>query len=358
MDSSSINGIESVISSGLSQPIAKTKSVIVSTFATLLKPPLSIDEIIAKSEYKFNELALDLFHYQAENNSIYNQYLQLIDKRSFKPQHYSEIPFLPIQFFKTHRIVCGEFTPEIIFESSSTTGTGTSKHAVARLADYEKTATHFFEQITALYNAYELAGLLPNYLEKGNSSLVYMVTHLMKVNVQPERFYLYDFDALFQWIETCKATPIVFAVSFALLDFATNYKTQKRFVIFETGGMKGRKKELTKTEFYAMIQEAFPNAEIRSEYGMTELSSQAYSNDQNQFETPPWMKVLPRIDNDPLSSAPYGKRAALNIIDLANIHSCAFIATDDLGIVYPNGSFEVLGRLDHSDIRGCSLLVV
>lgn len=323
-----------------------------------MKPPITIEDIVSNSEYKFNELALDLFHYQVENNPVYNQYLKLIDKRSFKPRNFSEIPFLPIQFFKTHKVVSSDFEPEALFESSSTTGTETSKHYIADLSAYESIASAIFKSITRDIDSFEIAGLLPNYLERGNSSLVYMVRHFMQGNRQPERFYLYNHDALKDWLENCTSTPIVFAVSFALLDFAENYTSSKHFIVFETGGMKGRKEELTKGEFYARIKQSFPNAEIRSEYGMTELTSQAYSHKDLHFQPPHWMKVLPRLDNDPLSASAHGKRAALNIIDLANINSCCFIATDDLGIVHTNGEFEVLGRLDHSDLRGCSLLAV
>ncbi len=316
-----------------------------------------INTILNLNEHNFNAIALQLFQFQAKNNAVYSEYIQLIDKQPDKVEHFTDIPFLPISFFKTHKVVSSTFEAETIFESSSTTGTGTSKHLVRHLSDYHATAKKIIESLVGQLNKYEILGLLPNYLERGNSSLVNMVKAFMDMNSQDDSFYLYEHDALNTKL-LASGNKILFGVSFALLDFAEKYKVNsKDLTIIETGGMKGRKKELTKSEVYSALRASFPEAQIISEYGMTELTSQAYSNEEGIYTCPSWMKILPRTDNDPLKLQEYGKTAALNIIDLANIHSCAFIATDDLGKVYNDGRFEVVGRLDHADLRGCSLMV-
>ena len=316
-----------------------------------------INTIWSVSEYNFNEIALQMFHFQAKNNPIYAQYLQLIDQNPNRIEHYTKIPFLPITFFKSHTVTSSSFEPEVVFESSSTTGQNTSKHFVKSLNEYHLNCRRIFAQNFGTLSEYEILGLLPNYLERSNSSLVSMVDYLIKENHQEDSFFLYDFSSLIDRLEKGKKTPLLFGVSFALLDFADSYTSNQAFTIVETGGMKGRKSEMTKQALYEHIKQSFPNAKLVSEYGMTELMSQAYSNEQALYSSPPWMRVVPRLDNDPFELSKEGKTAALNIIDLANKETCCFIATDDLGKVYPDGSFEVLGRLDDADLRGCSLMI-
>ena len=317
-----------------------------------------IEQVWKVNECNFNELALEIFQFQVKNNPVYAEYVSLIDKEPNSIDHYSSIPFLPISFFKTHKVITGLFEPRQIFESSSTTGQGLSRKYVKDLASYHGTCLRIFENQFGNLDDYLILGLLPNYLERGNSSLVNMVKSFMDRNEQTEGFYLYDHNKLLDRINTIEKKKILlFGVSFALLDFAESHTIRNEITVIETGGMKGRKTEITKEEVYQQLQNAFPNSHIHSEYGMTELTSQAYSNDSGIYRCPPWMKVTPRSDNDPLSSNALGQTAALNIIDLANLHSCSFIATDDLGKIHENGNFTVTGRMDHSDIRGCSLMI-
>ena len=317
----------------------------------------SIENIWDISEHNFNEIALKIFRFQAKNNLVYAQYLNLIDQEASKIDHYTQIPCLPITFFKTHKVVSGDFESALIFESSSTTGMGVSKNYLQNVSQYHHNCLQIIEQKLGDIREYEIFGLLPNYLERQHSSLVSMVEFLMQHNKQDDGFYLYNHEALLDRINTSTKKILLFGVSFALLDFAEQHTTTKEITVIETGGMKGRKKEITKEEVYTELKTAFIKGTIISEYGMTELLSQAYSNDIGIYTGPSWMKVLPRADNDPLSHAVAGQSAALNIIDLANLHSCCFIATDDLGKVHHNGQFEVLGRLDYADIRGCSLMI-
>lgn len=324
----------------------------------LLKKLPDITEIWNISKHNFNDYALDIFHFQAKNNPVYAQYLDLIDKQPSTVKEIKQIPFLPISLFKSHRVSSIEFKEEHIFESSSTTGINTSKHHIRSLDQYHRNTEIIFEQLIGKLSNYEILGLLPSYLERKNSSLVSMVSYFIKQNKQPDSFFLNDFAALISRITASEKPVLLFGVSFALIDFADGYTSYKELTIIETGGMKGRKKEITKDQLYHRIQTSFPRAKIISEYGMTELQSQAYSNEIGKYVCPPWMKVLPRTDNDPLSNSITNKRAALNIVDLANLDSCCFVATDDLGRVYNDGSFEVLGRLDNADLRGCSLLAL
>lgn len=310
------------------------------------------------SDHDFNAMALDLFHYQAKNNKVYAEFLTLIDKSPDLVFKREDIPFLPISLYKTHDVRTGTFNEEAIFESSSTTSTGISRHAIRSLSDYLANTVRIFSNQFSDLRDYTVLGLLPNYLERQNSSLVHMVDHfiVMSKSVGPN-YFLYDHEALFKRLHE-SGKVLLFGVSFALLDFAEKYMIEKDdLLIIETGGMKGRKKELTKQEVYTQLRKAFPNAQICSEYGMTELMSQAYSDEQGFYTCPPWMKIITRLDSDPLSGETKIGRGAINIIDLANIDSCAFIATEDLGRTYEDGRFEVLGRLDIADIRGCSLMV-
>ena len=240
--------------------------------------------------------------------------------------------------------------------SSSTTGKGRSRHYMSSLKHYETTAQLAFELRFGPLSQYTFAGILPNYKEQGDSSLIYMVDHFMKHSASGSGYYLHEAEPLKKLLLQSE-NLVLFGVSFALLDLANSIGSEKEdLTIIETGGMKGRKKEITREELYAEIRKAFPNAHICSEYGMTELTSQAYSNENGILQCPPWMKVLVRDDTDPFSVSESGK-GALNIIDLANQDSCAFIATDDLAEVYEDGSFRILGRLDSSDQRGCALLI-
>ena len=357
MELNSILGVVLKPISSFLQETIKKHSTRVSTFEAIKMDFPDINTIWSVSDYNFNEIALQMFHYQAKNNAVYAKYLQLIDQNHNKIEHYSEIPFLPITFFKTHEVKSSHFNAESVFESSSTTGINTSKHFVKSLDVYHQNCKRIIERKTGPIENYEILGLLPNYLERKNSSLVSMVEYFIHENKQDESFYLYDFDGLKLRLASNSKKKLLFGVSFALLDFAEKHANDSSFTIIETGGMKGRKAELTKEQVYAELRTAFPNATLFSEYGMTELMSQAYSNQAAIYSTPPWMKVLPRVDNDPFKLSEEGKTAALNIIDLANINSCCFIATDDLGKVYKDGSFEVIGRLDNADLRGCSLMI-
>ncbi|MGB0851148.1 MAG: acyl transferase [Bacteroidia bacterium] len=318
-----------------------------------------IRDVWSVTDHNFNDIALEIFQFQVKNNKVYAEYVKLIDQQPHQIEHYSQIPFLPISFFKSHKVVSTSFIEESVFESSSTTGIDTSKNYVPSLATYHQNCLKIINEKLGEISQYEILGLLPNYLERGNSSLVSMVDFLMKHNQQLDGFFLHEHEMLYSRLtaDLSGQKKLLFGVSFALLDFADEYTTNEPITIIETGGMKGRKKEMTKSEVYAQLQEGFPNATIISEYGMTELMSQAYSDQHAVYSSPPWMKILPRADNDPLSHSANGQTSALNIIDLANIHSCSFIATDDLGKIHSNETFEVIGRLDHADIRGCSLMI-
>ena len=317
-------------------------------------------DIWSVNNRNFNALALNIFQYQSKNNEVYAQYLNLIEKSVDSITHFSEIPFLPISLFKTHLVKTGNFRTNHVFESSTTTGSIPSKHHINRINDYHENCLKILENRIGPLTEYEIFGLLPNYLERKNSSLVSMVEFLMQKNKQPLNFYLYNFEELDQKMKETSKKKLLFGVSFALMDFAKDYpQSLSDLTVIETGGMKGRKQEITKPDLYQILQKSFEGSTIISEYGMTELLSQAYSDENGIYTCPSWMKVLPRADNDPLSKhSMKGHTAALNIIDLANINSCCFIATDDLGKVYEDGRFEVIGRLDQSDIRGCSLMAI
>jgi hypothetical protein len=313
-----------------------------------------------QNEKDFLQIALRIFNYQFQNNLVYGQYCKAIRKSPDNVFQLTEIPFLPIRFFKTHPVITGKFEKQTVFKSSGTTGAAVSKHFVNDISLYEKSFLTCFEQFYGPVQRQCILGFLPSYLEQGSSSLVYMVDYLVKRSGHSlSGFYLYDhrklYDTLLQ-LETAKQRTILFGVSYALLDLAESFSTPLQFTtIIETGGMKGRKKEIIKEELYRQLQQAFSVEQIHSEYGMTELLSQAYAMN-GIYKTPPWMKVLLRDETDPFSFI--STAGAINVVDLANIHSCSFIATDDRGRLHPDGSFEVLGRLDNSDIRGCSQLVL
>ena len=320
----------------------------------------SIFNLLSPSE--FNEIALSLFRYQYKNNKIYNRFVDALGISESKVYHPEQIPFLPVSFFKTHKIVTGDFKEEVVFESSGTTAMETSKHFVVDADLYEQSFSNGLEIFYGDLSQYAVFALLPSYLERQNSSLVYMVEKIMtKSNRQMGGFFLNNLEDLqTQLLEAQRLglKIMLFGVTFALLDMAENHPIHiPGAIIFETGGMKGRRKELTRMELHEKLSNAFGVEKIHSEYGMTELLSQAWSAGDGIFRCPPWMKIMIADTNDPLSFLETGRTGGINIIDLANFHSCSFIATQDLGRVFEDESFEVLGRFDNSDIRGCSLLV-
>lgn len=318
---------------------------------------------IFQSDFKnFDEVALQLFRYQAQNNPVYREFLQLIQVNPKNITQITDIPFLPIEFFKSHRVTTGNFVPEMIFESSGTTSENTAKHQIKSFELYEQSFTKGFELFFGSIKNKAFLALLPSYLENPNASLVYMAKSLIEKSGHPASgFFLDDYEKLKTTIDQLKTDKVPFVllgVSFALLEFAEKFGVSipAESIVMETGGMKGKRKELVREELHERLKDGFGKATIQSEYGMTELLSQAYAYQAGHFYTPPWMKVMIRNPYDPFEVTRSGK-GALNIIDLANIHSCAFLATHDLGTVHNDGSFEVLGRFDHSDIRGCNLLV-
>jgi phenylacetate-coenzyme A ligase PaaK-like adenylate-forming protein len=311
----------------------------------------------------FRAAALEVFHFQAEEVAVYRDYLAALRIDPASVREIEEIPFLPIEFFKTHRIICEGMEPEVSFGSSGTTGITPSSHLVADTALYHKS---FLTGFRASYGPPEdlcILALLPSYLERTDSSLVYMMDQLCGLSRHPDSgFYLDNLEELSLILKKRNEDghpTLLLGVTFALLDLAEQFpvKLKDHIRVMETGGMKGRRKEMVREELHRILTGAFGCATIHSEYGMTELLSQAYSPGKGLFHCPPWMKVLVRDPNDPLSLLGAGQSGGLNIIDLANIYSCSFIATADLGKLFADGSFEVLGRYDHSDIRGCNLLV-
>lgn len=311
---------------------------------------------------EFSEAALKLFRYQASANPIYRQYLQYLSLQSESVTTIEQIPFMPIEFFKKHTIISGTGTIQKTFSSSGTTGNQTSQHHLLDLQLYEQSFLKGFQHLYGNPQKYCLLALLPAYLERQGSSLVYMAHHLIKRSGHPESgFYLHNYGALadtLRKLEEKQQSTILLGVSFALWDLAEQYAMPlKHTILMETGGMKGRRHEIIREELHGIYQAAFGIKDIHSEYGMTELLSQAYSKGNGIFHCPPWMKVMTREVTDPFHILPSNRTGILNIIDLANIHSCAFLATADLGKCYTDGSFEVLGRMDNSDIRGCNLLI-
>jgi len=308
----------------------------------------------------FEKLALELFHYQMENNPIYAPYAALILKGKI-PANIYEIPFLPIDFFKREQIICKGKAVEEVFLSSGTTGEQ-SKHLISDLTLYKKSFRKTFQKFYGDIKDYCILALLPSYQEREGSSLIFMVDDLIRKSKHPKsNFYLNNLSELSETIKELEykgQKTILFGVTYALLDLAAQHPQQlKNTIIMETGGMKGKRKELLKEEIHQLLQEAFITEKIHSEYGMTELLSQGYSKGENIFNFPSWMKILIRDVNDPLSIIGNNKTGGVNVIDLANIYSCPFIATQDLGKTFDNSSFTVLGRFDESDVRGCNLLV-
>lgn len=311
----------------------------------------------------FNRIALDVFRFQYLSNPVYRRYCEGVNKTPDKVGEWHEIPFLPVSFFKTHAIKTGEFESEVIFKSSGTTGQAKSKHYVRSLELYEKSFLNTFNNFYGSPGDYCILALLPSYLERKDASLIYMVNSFMEKSEHPQTaFYLDEYDKLRKVLTQLKKnnTPtLLLGVSFALLDMAEKYPIEldENFIIMETGGMKGKRKELIREELHDALKKGFGVKNIHSEYGMTELLSQAYAKENGFFKCPPQMKILIREVTDPFNMLRHGESGAINIIDLANLHSCAFIETMDLGKTYPDSSFKVLGRMDNSDIRGCNLMV-
>lgn len=319
--------------------------------------------IIEHTNYtNFNEMAMRVFSYQSENCDVYQLYQQLLGFASHTHTLPDWIPFLPISLFKNQKILARDKKEALSFYSSSTGGKGPSRHYVAEPELYTHSYNKAFSQLYGDAAEWCILCLLPGYLEREGSSLIAMADDLVKQSADPDSgFFLYEHEALYHLLlkkmDEGKKTMLL-GVSYALLDFAEKYSLpESDLVVMETGGMKGRKKEMIRSELHGILTEAFGVKQIHSEYGMTELLSQAYSKGNGVFYCPPWMKVFVRDQMDPLSTNLTGKRGRLCVIDLANVYSCSFIETEDLGIVYEDGSFEVLGRLDHSDMRGCNVMV-
>jgi hypothetical protein len=315
------------------------------------------------SKKEFEKLALKVFRYQYENNSVYQEFCRhlKVDKGSVKTLH--QIPFLPIQFFKSHTVLSSPDPIQTTFTSSATTGMTTSKHHVTDLSFYEESYRDAFSQFYGNIEDYVVLALLPSYLEREGSSLIYMVDDLIARSNNPESgFYLHNHEELIAKLLRLDAegqNVILIGVTYALLDLVEKQKFHlKNTIIMETGGMKGKRKEMIREELHQELCAGFGVAAIHSEYGMTELLSQAYSLGEGVFECPNWMRILVRDTEDALTYVDYGKTGGINVIDLANINSCSFIATQDLGKMTDTNSFEVLGRFDNSDIRGCNLMVL
>ncbi|HDS07284.1 MAG TPA: acyl transferase [Bacteroides sp.] len=323
----------------------------------------------------FRAAALEVFHFQAAHNPVYREYLSRLGVDAGRIAKIEEIPFLPAGFFRTHRVLCGSMEPELVFESSGTTTTTPSRHHVADASLYRSSLSRTFRQFYGPPEKYCFLALLPSYLERKGSSLVYMLDHLIRQSGHSDSgFYLGRLDGLAGMLERRNGDrhpTLLLGVSFALADLAEKYPVDlgDHIIVMETGGMKGRRKEMVRSELHSLLSDAFSLSTIHSEYGMTELLSQAYSSGEGLFRCPPWMRVMARDPNDPLTILTHPEddlrgdpekipvKGGLNIIDLANLYSCAFIATDDLGKVHEDGSFEVTGRFDHSDVRGCNLMV-
>ena len=315
-----------------------------------------------KNENEFGKLSLEVFRFQVKNNSVYREYLKYLKFDWKSINSINKIPFLPIDFFKTKQVVCGNFEPDKIFTSSGTTGLATSRHSVNDVKIYETSFLKGFEMFYGPVNDYCILALLPSYLEREGSSLIYMTDFLIKKSAHPDSgFYLDNLDELVSRLVNMKkkkGKTLLLGVSYALLDLAENYSLSlENTIIMETGGMKGRRKELIRSELHEFLIQQLGVKSIHSEYGMTELLSQAYSSGEGWFSTPPWVKILIRDTYDPFCLEKIGKTGGINVIDLANIYSCSFIETKDLGKLDEQGNFQILGRFDNSDIRGCNLLV-
>ena len=325
---------------------------------------IKVDKIFRSlTSRDFSDLALEIFRFQARNNAVYHQFIHHLNIDIATVKTLEDIPFLPIEFFKSYQVVSAKKPFDLLFESSGTTGMTRSKHFVKDKTIYEQSFVAGFKHFFGNPADYNILALLPSYLEQGNSSLVYMTKKLIELTQSNDSdFYLHNQDELAEKIvqlEQQNKKTILLGVSYALLDFTEQFRFNlKNTIVMETGGMKGRKKEMVREELHQTLQKSFGVKSIYSEYGMTELLSQSYSTGKGIFTTPPWQKILIRDTEDPFSYLPTGKTGGINIIDLANIYSCSFIATQDLGKQHTNSNFEIVGRFDQSDVRGCNLLVV
>jgi hypothetical protein len=336
---------------------------------SILEETILRSEILSCTAANFEAIALKVFNFQYVYNDMYRSYCNLLKISPSQITSIEKIPYLPIQFFKSKAIKTTAFTEEIIFESSGTTGSINSKHFVKQKSLYEESYLKTFRQFYGSETNYCIIGLLPSYLERQGSSLVYMVDDLIKkTNHTSSGFYLYDYEKLKAVLlenEAAKQPTILIGVTYALIDFAEKNSMQlQHTVVMETGGMKGRREELTRKEVQHILSSRLGVLHIHSEYGMTELLSQAYSKENGIFNSPPYMRVLLRSEEDPfdicstINAQNKFETGAINIIDLANLYSCAFIATDDVGKIYADKSFEILGRLENSDVRGCGLMIL
>ena len=325
---------------------------------------ISTHDIFTISNQKqFDKMALKVFRFQYENNLVYREFCDFLNTDVQKVKTIQQIPFLPIQFFKSHEVVSNSNPIQTTFRSSGTTGMVTSQHLVTDVSIYEESYRKGFSQFYGNIEDYVVLALLPSYLEREGSSLIHMVSDLIQLTNHPESgFYLHNYDELIEKIiqlDQSGQNVILIGVTYALLDLIEKHSfLLENTIIMETGGMKGKRKEMIREELHQELCNGFGVKSIHSEYGMTELLSQAYSLGEGIFQCPSWMQILVRDTEDALSYVREGKTGGINVIDLANINSCSFIATQDLGKIYSDGSFEVLGRFDHSDIRGCNLMVV
>lgn len=320
------------------------------------------DIISIQTTKEFHKMAMKIFRYQYEHNEVYQKYCALVKKTPSNVKHITEIPFLPIEFFKSKKIVSNLNKEQAIFTSSGTTGQITSKHYVTDLGFYEYSFRNAFSKFYGNIEDYAILALLPSYLEREGSSLIYMIKDLIEgSNHVDSGFYLNNYEELvnkLRDLENEGQNVLLIGVTYALLDLIENFEFNlNNTIVMETGGMKGRRKEMIREELHSLLKKGFGVNEIHSEYGMTELLSQAYSLGNGIFECPPWMDVLIRETEDPFTLVTTGKTGGINVIDLANFNSCSFIQTQDLGRKFDNFSFEVLGRFDNSDIRGCNLMV-
>lgn len=327
-----------------------------------MNKPVKAQVFSIGNEQQFNGAALQVFRFQAEHCTVYKEFITNLGVKPADVTGIEKIPFLPISFFKSHEVVSGTDAVQITFTSSGTTGMINSKHLVTDISWYEESFRRAFEIFYGDVKDYCVLALLPSYLEREGSSLIYMAQDLVTRSENVDSgFYLYNQDELYQQLKMQQLVgkpTLLIGVTFALLGFVEQYQLNfPELIIMETGGMKGRRKEMIREELHQILCKGFGVKSIHSEYGMTELLSQAYSKGEGIFNCPPWMRIITRDTNDPMSKLSGTQTGGINVIDLANINSCSFIATQDLGKVYGDGSFEVLGRFDNSDIRGCNLLI-
>jgi phenylacetate-coenzyme A ligase PaaK-like adenylate-forming protein len=321
------------------------------------------DIFTISNQKQFEKVALKVFRFQYENNNVYREFCEFLKVEKGSVKSVQQIPFLPIQFFKSHEILSSTEAIQEMFTSSGTTGMTTSKHLVTDISLYEQSYRNAFSEFYGNIEDYVVLALLPSYLEREGSSLIYMVNDLIQLSNNPNSgFYLHNYDELIAKLVELDANwqnVILIGVTYALLDLIEQQNFQlKNTIIMETGGMKGKRKEMIREELHEQLCKGFGVPSIHSEYGMTELLSQAYSLGNGLFECPNWMQILIRDTEDPLTYVEAGKTGGINVIDLANINSCSFIATQDLGKKYVTNAFEVIGRFDNSDIRGCNLMVI